>query len=86
MNPDLGKNRTYQRLQWKCRRGTRELDLILMRYLENHYRTASVAEQDAFCALVERTDPELESLLLARDTALKPIDQHLLSMLCGAGA
>lgn len=50
-------------LRWRCRRGTRELDLMLMRYLENRYRQAPEHEQEAFRNLLELPDPELSGLL-----------------------
>jgi antitoxin CptB len=33
------------RLRWLCRRGMKELDVVMSRYLEQHYATASGAEQ-----------------------------------------
>jgi antitoxin CptB len=41
-----------KQLRWRCRRGTLELDLILLRYLDNHYLAADKAEQMAFQPLL----------------------------------
>jgi antitoxin CptB len=57
------------RLRWRCRRGMRELDFVLSRYLERDWPTAGNAERAAFRALLERQDPELNALLLG---ALEP--------------
>ena len=57
------------RLRWRCRRGMRELDVLLTRYLEQHYAGASGDEQSAFRRLLEAPDPELFSLLLGRTEA-----------------
>ena len=54
------------RLRWRCRRGRRELDLLLQRYLSDRYEYAGAAEQAGFEALLERSDPELEDLLTGR--------------------
>ena len=54
------------RLRWLCRRGMKELDIVMNRYLEQHYASASSAEQDRFKALLELPDPELYDLLLGR--------------------
>lgn len=54
------------RLRWLCRRGMKELDVVMSRYLEQHYATASGAEQGHFRALLEIPDPELYDLLLGR--------------------
>ena len=47
------------RLKWRCRRGMRELDLIMGGYLDRHYGDASAADRAAFCALLELPDPDL---------------------------
>lgn len=57
------------RLRWRCRRGMRELDVLLNRHLEERYPTASEAEQAAFRRLLEAPDPELFGLLLGRNEA-----------------
>ncbi len=57
---------TRRRLAWSCRRGMRELDVLLERYLQQHYATASSAEQAAFAQLLQLQDPELARYLLAR--------------------
>ncbi len=57
----------YSRLRWRCRRGMRELDVLLSRFLEQVYREASREEQAAFRRLLEMPDPELYGLLLGRD-------------------
>ena len=53
-----------KRLCWRCRRGTRELDLLLSRYLENDYDRARPEERAAFEKLLELPDPELYRLLI----------------------
>ena len=54
------------RLRWRCRRGRRELDLLLQRYLSDRYEHADADERAGFEALLERSDPELEDLLTGR--------------------
>lgn len=57
------------RLRWRCRRGMRELDVLLTRYLEDYYPDASGIEQSAFRRLLDAPDPELFSLLMGRTEA-----------------
>ena len=45
------------RLRWRCRRGTKELDIVMNRYLQERYETASVEEQATFNALLDIEDP-----------------------------
>ena len=56
------------RLRWQCRRGMRELDELLLRYLDSCYASAGDAEKTAFRALLQLPDPELNAYLLQRQT------------------
>jgi antitoxin CptB len=56
------------RLRWRCRRGMRELDVMLTRYLDRVWPTASPADRDAFTQLVEMQDPDLFGYLVGRDS------------------
>lgn len=47
------------RVQWRCRRGLLELDLILQAFLDRHYLTLSEAEKQAFIQLLELPDNTL---------------------------
>jgi len=56
------------RLRWQCRRGMRELDELLIRYLESRYPIADDDEKAAFRTILELPDPELNGYLLQRQT------------------
>ncbi len=64
------------RLRWRCRRGMKELDVVMTRYLEQRYGNASEADRDRFRQLLEMPDPELYRLLLGKDDATDPDLQH----------
>lgn len=53
-------------LRWKTRRGSRELDLILQRYLERRYPTADAAGRRAFERLLEESDADLLDWIFTR--------------------
>lgn len=55
---DLGK------LRWRCRRGVRELDLLLLCYLERGYVKADAGQQQAFSRLLDLEDTELMGYLV----------------------
>jgi len=62
------------RLRWQCRRGMRELDELLLRYLETRYASADSDEKAAFHAVLELPDPELNGYLLQRQVpASEPV-------------
>jgi len=62
------------RLRWRCRRGMRELDMLLLGYVEKHYIHAEPAEQKAFRRLLTTPDPDILALLTGRARA---DDEHL---------
>lgn len=51
-------------IRWQCRRGMRELDELLLRYLDTRYELADAVEKRAFQSLLELSDPDLASYLL----------------------
>jgi len=53
------------RLVWRCRRGTKELDLLLLGWLGRHFESATAGQRAQFSALLELPDPELARYLLA---------------------
>jgi len=52
------------KLRWQCRRGTKELDLLLLRYLDSSYLQATSEQQTQFLALLDREDDWLQGILL----------------------
>lgn len=52
------------KLRWRCRRGTLELDLMLTRYLERCFVDAGPTEQAAFLQLLTLEDSELMRYLM----------------------
>ncbi|HJU26942.1 MAG TPA: succinate dehydrogenase assembly factor 2 [Rhodanobacteraceae bacterium] len=53
-----------KRIQWRCRRGTRELDALLGGWLEAHGASMDEAQFAQFDALLDRQDPELWDWLM----------------------
>lgn len=53
-------------LRWRTRRGMRELDLVLQRYLEQRYPSASPSDKQAFADLLEQADGDLLDWLMGR--------------------
>lgn len=54
-------------LEWRCRRGMKELDLLLVRYLKNRFAQATTEERAAFVEFLELPDPEIAGYLVAGD-------------------
>ncbi len=52
------------KLNWQCHRGTKELDYLLLTYLQTDYPKADKQEQQDFKSLLEREDADLLRFLL----------------------
>ena len=52
------------KLRWQCRRGTKELDFLLFRYLDSGYLLADEEEKALFVELLTLEDDELIGVLL----------------------
>jgi succinate dehydrogenase flavin-adding protein (antitoxin of CptAB toxin-antitoxin module) len=59
------------RLAWRCRRGRREWDLLLLDWLGRHYASSTAVQRARFAAVLELPDPELERYLLEADHPLQ---------------
>lgn len=55
------------KLQWQCRRGTKELDLLLQHYLQTQYSQSTSEEKALFVELLSLEDNQLSAYLLNKD-------------------
>ncbi len=47
------------KIKWRCRRGTKELDFLLLNYFNKQYSIADAEDKEAFLHLLEFQDPVL---------------------------
>lgn len=70
-----------RRLRWKCRRGMRELDQLLTRYLDRDWRQSSEEQRGVFLQLLETEDDKLWHWVMGHesptDAALDTLVQHI---------
>ncbi len=57
------------RLRWLCRRGMKELDVLMERYLAGRYDAAPADEQQAFVELLGQEDPQIWSWIMEFEPA-----------------
>jgi len=69
------------RLVWRCRRGMKELDLVLTRYLRERWPQATGPEKASFERLLELPDPLLAAYLMGREPAPDSQMQGLLEQM-----
>jgi antitoxin CptB len=76
-----------RRMLWRCRRGMKELDVLLERYARAAHGRANAAERRAFAALLELADPQLADYLFGHDAPSDPELARLARRIgCGAFA
>ena len=69
---------------WKCRRGTKELDILMTNFYHDFYKTASQDQKDGFIKLLSLEDPVIYDLLLnkisLKDIAVNEIADMIRNM------
>jgi len=75
-----------RRLAWRCRRGMKELDLLLVEYLQQHWLHARPDEQQSFAQILELPDPVLAAYLLGHADCPEESLRPLLATLRGLAA
>ena len=65
-------NDNAARLRWRCRRGARELDLLLLRFLEREYPHLGAREQSLFGSLLDEADPDLYAWITGQSEPANP--------------
>jgi antitoxin CptB len=74
------------RLRWRCRRGMRELDVLLRGYVDERYAAASSEHQEAFRSLLEAPDPVIHAYCLGLETPPTPVLVCLIGLITQARA
>ena len=63
-----------RRLRWRCRRGMRELDQLMLRYLDQRWPGADDVERSVFLRLLDTEDDKLWRWCMGRE---RPEDPEL---------
>ena len=59
---------TLRRLRWRCRRGMRELDQLMLRWLDGRWETSDERERALFLRLLDSEDDKLWAWFMGRET------------------
>ncbi len=62
--PTIDNATRKNKLRWRCRRGTLELELLLLRYINTHYDSLSTDEVDLLQEFIELEHGRLDDWLL----------------------
>ena len=58
-----------RKLRWRCRRGMRELDQLLERWLDREWRKSPTAQREVFLRLLDTEDDKLWRWFLGHEIA-----------------
>ena len=67
-----------QRLKWQCRRGMLELDLLLMKFLEERYPSLNEQQKLAFVKLLKESDQDLHGWFFGE---MQPLETELMDII-----
>jgi antitoxin CptB len=71
---DQSDNPEIKRLRWRCRRGMRELDQLMLRFLDQRWPMADDSERKLFLQLLDCEDDMLWRWFMGRE---RPKDENL---------
>lgn len=70
------KDAEQRRLAWRCRRGMLELDIVLQRFIAQHFNHLTLRELQAFDEMLEMPDNDLWNALQFKNLHLKSVAQQ----------
>lgn len=80
----MSEDAELRRLRWRCRRGMRELDQLMLRYLDGRWPVADDGERALFLRLLDCEDDKLWRWFMGRerpeDTGLATIVGIILAL------
>lgn len=65
----MSEDAELRRLRWRCRRGMRELDQLMLRYLDGGWPQATEAERAVFLRLLDSEDDKLWRWFMGRESS-----------------
>jgi antitoxin CptB len=71
LNAENLRDAEQRRLAWRCRRGMLELDIVLQRFMAQHFNDLTLDELSAFDVMLELPDNEFWDVLQMKNLHLK---------------
>jgi antitoxin CptB len=69
-----------ERIRWRCRRGLLELDLVLSKFLDEHFPSLSISQRAVFNVLLDYPDNDLWDLLSGKTASADPEIKKLIKL------
>ena len=69
------------RLLWRCRRGIREMDIVLQEYISRSYDTLSDTDKKAFSQLLDETDLDILNWIMGKEEPENDELMHIIAII-----
>ena len=69
------------KLIWRCRRGIREMDIILQDFIQRAYDDLNDSDKNAFDKLLDEADLDIYNWLMQRDKPQSDELSHIVSII-----
>lgn len=81
MNHSASESSSQAKLKWACRRGMKELDLVLIPFIEHNFHWLNQQQQTDFERLLDLDDLTLFNALFKHEKLDDPFLQALINLL-----
>ncbi len=68
-------------LIWRCRRGIREMDIVLQDFLNNSYDTLNESDKTSFIQLLDEADLDILNWLMGKDEPETDELKHIIKVI-----
>ncbi|MCG8379831.1 MAG: succinate dehydrogenase assembly factor 2 [Proteobacteria bacterium] len=68
-------------LIWRCRRGIREMDIVLQDFLNNAYDTLNESDKTSFIQLLDEADLDILNWLMGKDEPETDELKHIIKVI-----
>lgn len=74
-------NTERSRLLWRCRRGIREMDIVLQEFLNQSYDALSDTDKATFSQLLDESDLDILNWILDKDRPESDAFMHIITLI-----
>lgn len=69
------------KLTWRCRRGIREMDIVLQDFLNQSYDSLSETDKNTFSTLLDETDLDILNWLMGKEEPTSERLKHIITLI-----
>ena len=78
---DPAVNEQFRQLRWQCRRGIKEVEVLLVPFFENRFVSLTAEQREKFNGLLEQTDVELFAWFMESEKPPTPPLQEMVDLI-----